>query len=54
MDPGELVIAIGSPLGGFRSNTVTVGVVNATGRSIDSGKGYTIENLIQTDEAINH
>jgi serine protease Do len=53
MDPGESVIAIGSPLGDFK-NTVTVGVVSATGRSIDSGKGYTIENLIQTDAAINH
>ena len=53
MDPGESVIAIGSPLGDFK-NTVTVGVVSATGRSIDSGNGYTIENLIQTDAAINH
>jgi len=53
LDPGESVIAIGSPLGDFK-NTVTVGVVSATGRSIDSGKGYTIENLIQTDAAINH
>ncbi|MGE5463030.1 MAG: S1C family serine protease [Syntrophothermus sp.] len=53
LDPGESVIAIGSPLGDFK-NTVTMGVVSATGRSIDSGKGYTIENLIQTDAAINH
>ncbi len=53
MDPGESVIAIGSPLGDFK-NSVTVGVVSATGRSIDSGNGYTIENLIQTDAAINH
>ena len=53
LDPGELVIAIGSPLGDFK-NTVTVGVVSATGRSIDTGKGYTIDNLIQTDAAINH
>ncbi len=53
MDPGESVIAIGSPLGDFK-NTVTVGVVSATGRSIDAGNGYTIENLIQTDAAINH
>lgn len=52
MDPGESVIAIGSPLGDFK-NTVTVGVVSATGRSIDTGNGYTIENLIQTDAAIN-
>lgn len=53
MDPGESVIAIGSPLGDFK-NTVTVGVVSATGRSIDAGNGFTIENLIQTDAAINH
>ncbi len=53
LDPGESVIAIGSPLGDFK-NTVTVGVVSATGRSIDAGNGYTIENLIQTDAAINH
>lgn len=50
--PGESVIAIGSPLGDFK-NTVTVGVVSATGRSIDSGQGYQIEGLIQTDAAIN-
>lgn len=53
LDPGESVIAIGSPLGDFK-NTVTVGVVSATGRSIDTGQGYSIENLIQTDAAINH
>lgn len=53
LDPGESVIAIGSPLGDFK-NTVTVGVVSATGRSIDTGNGYTIEDLIQTDAAINH
>lgn len=51
--PGETVIAIGSPLGDFK-NTVTVGVVSATGRSIDTGEGYSIEGLIQTDAAINH
>ncbi|MCS6906736.1 MAG: trypsin-like peptidase domain-containing protein [Anaerolineales bacterium] len=50
--PGEIVIAIGSPLGDFR-NTVTLGVISATGRSIDTGQGYQIENLIQTDAAIN-
>ena len=53
LNPGESVIAIGSPLGNFK-NTVTVGVVSATGRSIDTGKGYQIEDLIQTDAAINH
>lgn len=53
LDPGETVIAIGSPLGDFK-NSVTVGVVSATGRAIDTGNGYQIENLIQTDAAINH
>ena len=52
LKPGETVIAIGSPLGDFK-NTVTVGVVSATGRTIDTGEGYNIEGLIQTDAAIN-
>jgi len=52
LNPGETVIAIGSPLGDFK-NTVTVGVVSATGRSIDTGSGYSIDGLIQTDAAIN-
>jgi len=52
LQPGESVIAIGSPLGNFK-NTVTVGVVSATGRSIETGQGYSVENLIQTDAAIN-
>lgn len=52
LNPGETVIAIGSPLGDFK-NTVTVGVVSATGRSIDTGLGYSIDGLIQTDAAIN-
>jgi len=52
LKPGETVIAIGSPLGDFK-NTVTVGVVSATGRNLDTGEGYNIEGLIQTDAAIN-
>jgi 2-alkenal reductase len=52
LKPGETVIAIGSPLGDFR-NSVTVGVISATGRMINSGRGYEMENLIQTDAAIN-
>lgn len=50
--PGETVIAIGSPLGDFK-NTVTSGVISATGRSLDTGQGYLMEGLIQTDAAIN-
>jgi len=53
LKPGETAIAIGSPLGDFK-NTVTVGVISATGRSLDSGNGYTLEGMIQTDAAINH
>jgi len=52
LKPGQSVIAIGSPLGDFK-NTVTVGVVSATGRSIDTGQGYAVVGLIQTDAAIN-
>jgi len=52
LKPGETVIAIGSPLGDF-VNTVTVGVVSALGRSLDTGSGYQMENLVQTDAAIN-
>jgi 2-alkenal reductase len=51
--PGETVIAIGSPLGDFR-NTVTAGVVSALGRTMTSDSGYQMEDLIQTDAAINH
>ncbi len=53
LQPGETVIAIGSALGDFK-NTVTVGVVSALGRNLDSGQGYSLEGLIQTDAAINH
>ena len=53
LQPGESVIAIGSPLGDFK-NTVTVGVVSATGRSIDTDSGFRMDDMIQTDAAINH
>jgi 2-alkenal reductase len=52
LKPGETVIAIGSTLGDF-VNTVTVGVISATGRVIDTGNGFLMEDLIQTDAAIN-
>jgi 2-alkenal reductase len=52
LKPGETVIAIGSPLGDFK-NSVTVGVVSATGRTLETNKGYQMEDLIQTDAAIN-
>jgi 2-alkenal reductase len=49
LQPGETVVAIGSPLGDYR-NTVTVGVVSALNRSVG---GDSPEGLIQTDAAIN-
>ena len=50
---GETVIAIGSALGDFE-NTVTVGVVSGLNRKLDSNAGINLENMIQTDAAINH
>lgn len=52
LKPGETVIAMGSPLGEFQ-NTVTVGVISALGRSIETAEQFSMEDLIQTDAAIN-
>lgn len=50
---GDWVIAIGNALALPGGPTVTVGVVSALGRSIESTPGVTLYDLIQTDTSIN-
>ncbi|HTS15415.1 MAG TPA: trypsin-like peptidase domain-containing protein [Candidatus Sulfotelmatobacter sp.] len=58
LQPGQLAVAIGSPLGDY-TNSVTAGVVSGSGRDIQvsddcsNGQTLTIHHLIQTDAAIN-
>ena len=49
--PGQIAIAIGNPLG-FES-TVTAGIISAVGRSLRAENGRLIDDVIQTDAALN-
>ena len=49
---GDPVVAVGSPFG--LDGTVTAGIVSALHRQMDSPNGFTINDSIQTDAAINH
>ena len=53
LEPGQPVVAIGSPLGDFR-NTVTVGVISALHRTLSEAGSVALQDLVQTDAAINH
>jgi S1-C subfamily serine protease len=52
VDVGDAVVAIGNPFGLER--TVTAGIVSALQRQITAPNGFAIDEVIQTDAAINH
>ena len=52
VEPGEGVVAIGSPFG--YEESITAGIVSAVDRDITAPNGFAIPNTIQTDAAINH
>jgi S1-C subfamily serine protease len=51
LEPGQIAIAIGNPMG--LQHSITAGVVSATGRTLRANNGRLIDDIIQTDAALN-
>jgi len=51
LEPGQIAIALGNPMG--LQHSVTAGVVSATGRTLRAKNGRLIDDVIQTDAALN-
>jgi putative serine protease PepD len=54
VQPGQTVVAIGTPLSPQYSESMSAGIVSAINRTISAPNGFSIPGSIQTDAAINH
>ncbi|MDX6481692.1 MAG: putative serine protease PepD [Gaiellaceae bacterium] len=54
VQPGQTVVAIGTPLSARYAESMSAGIVSAINRTISAPNGFSIPGSIQTDAAINH